>query len=66
MQLAQRAGLKRHVNAGEFVGDRKALDVGFLRGAAVEFLGGHSPERIAEGWELFAGERRGRGPELRL
>ncbi len=66
MQLAQRAGLERHVNAGKFVGDGEALNVCLFGSTAIEFLGGDSAKRIAERGKLFAGERRRRRPELRL
>ena len=39
VELAQRAGLERHVNPGELVGHSKAGDVRFLGGAAVKLLG---------------------------
>jgi len=41
VQLAQRARLERHVDAGQFLRYRKAGDIGFLGGAAVELLGLH-------------------------
>ena len=43
MQLAQRARLERHVDAGELLGDRKLGDVRLLGGAAVEGLLGLGP-----------------------
>ena len=66
MELAQRAGLERHVNPGELVGHRKAGDVRFLGGAAVELLGLLRAKRIAERGKLGAVERRGRGTVRRL
>ena len=66
VQLAQSAGLERHVDPGELLGDREAGDVRLLGGAAVELLGLLRAKRIAERGKLGAVERRGRGPVRRL
>ncbi len=58
VQLAQGAGLKRHVNAGELVGDREALHVRLLRRAAIEGFRGDGAEMKAEGRQLGPGKRR--------
>jgi hypothetical protein len=66
VQLAHRARLQRHVDAGERFGDGKLAGIGFLRGAAVELFGGNIAQRIAERRQLRTGERLGRGADGRL
>ena len=60
VKLAKRTGLERHIDAGKLVRNGKPGDVRLLGRAAIEGLGLHAAERIAEGGELGLAERRGR------
>src|SRR5262249_37932894 len=58
VKLTKSAWLKRHIDAGKLVGDRKSADIGLFRRAAGEGLGRHAAKRIAERWKLGTAERR--------
>lgn len=66
MQLAQRPGLERHVDAGELLRHWELDDGRLLGGAAVELLRLLRPERVAEGWKLRPVKRCGSGLKRRL
>ena len=66
MQLAQTAGIERHIDPGKLVGDRELGDRDLLGGAAVADLGLGVVEGSAERGKLAACEWRGRWPERRL
>ena len=66
MQLAERAGLQGHIDAGELAEDGETADIGVLGGAAIESLGLRGAERVAEGRKFGAVEQRRRRTVGRL
>src|SRR5690554_1217323 len=64
MQLAERAGLQGHIDAGELAEDGETADIGVLGGAAIESLGLRGAER-GSGRTEVRGRRAAPAPDRR-